>query len=90
MYLEYSKVASVLESLKSQPGIGSDNRAGIIDLVSRRFEVNDVDDLSPKLIKVSREGGVITISIAYERRQHLMANIDVVGKFEKKVEVPAR
>ena len=30
----------------------------------------------------------MTIGIAYERREHLVGNIDVVASFDKKVEVP--
>lgn len=90
MYLEYSKVTSVLESLQSQPGIGNESRAGIISLVSRRFDVNDVRGVDPKLVKISKDRGAMTIGIAYERREHLVGNIDVVASFDKKVEVPIR
>jgi len=90
MYLEYSKVASVLESLKSQPGIGNEARSGIINLVSRRFDINDVRGVDPKIVKVTKERGKMIISINYERREHLVANIDVVGTFDKQVEVPLR
>ena len=87
VYLEYSKVASVLESLRSQPGIANETRAGIIALVSRRFDVNDVRNVDPKLVKTSKDRGKMIIGIAYDRREHLVANIDVVVSFDKKVEV---
>jgi len=90
LYLEYSKVASVLESLRAQPGIGNETRSGIISLVSRRFDVNDVNTVDPKLVKVSKDRGKMTIGIAYERREHLVGNIDVVAKFDKQVEVALR
>jgi hypothetical protein len=88
LYLEYSKVVSVLESLQSQPDIANESRQGIVSLVTRRFDINDVRNVDPKLVKVSKDKGVFTISIAYERREHLMGNLDVVAVFDKKVEVP--
>jgi hypothetical protein len=88
VYLEYSKVASVLESLQSQPDIANESKQGVVSLVSRRFDINDVRNVDPKLVKVSKDKGVVTISIAYERREHLMGNLDVVAAFDKKVEVP--
>ena len=90
VYLEYSKVASVLESLRSQPGIANETRAGIISLVSRRFDINDVRTVDPKSVKVRKERGKMIIGIAYERREHLMANVDVVASFDKQVEVALR
>ncbi len=90
LYLEYSKVSSVFESLADEPGIGTKPRRGIIILVTKRFDINDVRKVSPKLIKVSKEKGVTRISIEYERREHLMSNIDIVASFNKQIEVPSR
>lgn len=90
VYLEYSKVASVLESLGSQPGISNETKAGIVALVTRRFDVNDIRGVDPKIVKVSKDKGMMLISIVYERREHLVGNVDVVASFDKKVEVPIR
>jgi len=90
LYLEYSKVVSVLESLTNEPGVGAKTRTEIIKLVSKRFDINDVRKVSPKLVKVSKDKGMTRISIEYERREHLMSNIDVVTSFNKQVEVPSR
>lgn len=87
LYLEYGKVASVIESLKSEPGITSKPRTEIVKLVSRRFDVNDVRNVDARIIKVSKDKGVLTVSIDYERRQHLIGNVDVVAVFDKQVEV---
>lgn len=90
LYLEYSKVASVFESLTNEPGIGAKSRSAVISLVTKRFDINDVRKVSPKLLKISKDKGVTRISIQYERREHLMSNIDVVASFSKQVEVPSR
>jgi Domain of unknown function (DUF4845) len=90
LYLEYGKVTSVLESLQSQPEIANESRQGIVNLVSRRFDINDVRNVDPKLVTVSKNKNSLTIGIAYERREHLISNLDVVAKFDKKVEVPIR
>ncbi len=89
IYLEYSKVASVFESLTHEPGIGSKSRAAIISVVTKRFDINDVRRVSPRLLKISKDKGVTRISIKYERREHLMANLDIVASFNKQVEVPS-
>ena len=88
MYLEYAKVVSTLESLPSEPGIASSSKGEIVSIIARRFDVNDVRNIDPKNVLVSKERGVLTIGFKYERREHLISNIDVVGKFDKQVEVP--
>lgn len=90
LYLEYSKVTSVLESLESQPGITGETRSGIIGLVSRRFDINDVRNVDPKLVTVVKNKGELVIGISYERREHIIGNIDVVTMFDKQVAVPIR
>ncbi len=90
MYLEYSKVESVVDSLKDEPGIASQSRAQILKLVQKRFDVNDVRTVDPRTaLKVSRDKGVTTVRVEYERREHLMANIDVVGTFDKEIRIVA-
>jgi hypothetical protein len=88
-YLEYAKVASALESLQNEPGITGKTKQEIVRMVQKRFEVNDVMNVSAKELNVKKDKGILTVSIEYERREHLISNIDVVGKFDKKVEVVA-
>ncbi len=89
LYLEYAKVAAALESLENEPGITRKTRAEIVKMVQKRFDVNDVMNVSPKELKISKDKGVMTVSIDYERRENLISNIDVVAKFDKKIEVVA-
>jgi len=89
LYLEFSKVVSTLESLKEQPNITKQSKSEIVKLVRKRFDVNDVDNVDPKLIKVSMDKGVLKVGINYERREHLVGNVDIVAIFDKQVEVVA-
>ena len=89
LYLEFAKVTSVFESLQNEPGITRMSRPEIVKLVQKRFDVNDVENVDPKDTKVSKESGRLVVSIKYERREHLISNIDVVANFEKQVEVAA-
>ena len=88
-YMEFGKVTSVLESLKDEPGITGKTRGEIIRMVSKRFDVNDVYNVDPKLVEVKKDKGVLQVSINYERREHLVGNVDVVATFDKQVEVVA-
>ena len=87
LYMEYGKVASTLESLKDQPNIALHSKSEIVKIVSKRFDVNDVKNVDPKLIKISKDRGKMKVGISYERREHLVGNVDIVAIFEKQVEV---
>jgi hypothetical protein len=89
LYLEYAKVASALESLENEPGITRKTKPEIVKMMQKRFEVNDVVNVSAKEIKVKKDKGILTVSIEYERREHLVSNLDVVATFDKKIEVVA-
>lgn len=89
VYLESNKVASVLESLKKEPGITKKSRSQIIALLNKRFDVNDIRKVDPGTAKITRDKGVLKVQIAWERREHLFANIDLVSVFDKQIEVVA-
>jgi len=88
-YLEFAKVTAVLESLQEEPGVTRMAKTEIIRLIGKRFDVNDVYQVDPKQVKVAKEKGVLKVSINYERREHVIGNIDVITTFEKKIEVVA-
>lgn len=89
VYLESNKVASALESLKKEPGITKKSRTEIVSLLIKRFDVNDIGQVDPLTAKITRDKGVLNVQIAWERREHLFANIDLVGVFDKQIEVVA-
>ena len=89
LYLEYSKVTSVLESLQNEPGITRKPKSEIYQLIARRFDVNDVRDLDPKLATIELRNGRLTVTMDYERRTNMAGNIDVVVSFNKSIEVIA-
>lgn len=89
LYLEYSKVASVLESLQNEPGITRQTKADVQRLIGRRFEINDVRNLDPKIAEVESRSGRLTVTMDYERRTNMVGNIDLVVRFNKSIEVVA-
>ncbi|HHJ15282.1 MAG TPA: DUF4845 domain-containing protein [Gammaproteobacteria bacterium] len=89
LYMEFAKVTSVLESLQNEPGITRKTRGEIITMITKRFDVNDVNNVDPRLVKVGKDKDGLKISISYERREHLFSNVDVVASFDKEIEVVA-
>ncbi len=88
MYLESFNVSGALESLKSEPLVTQKSIADINRLLQRRFDVNDIEHVNPKTdVKVEKQEGILKVTIAYEARTHLLGNLDVVGVFDKHIEI---
>ena len=87
IYLEYAQVASAVDSLEREPLITKKPPGQIQKLLLRRFDVNDVKRVNASNIKLQRSGGVLTITVAYEARVHLLGNIDAVAVFHKSLEL---
>ena len=92
MYLESSKVNSVLESLENEPGITKKSVRDIRLLIYKRFNVNQIDqaNVDPKNAKITRGDGMLKMGFAWERREPFFGEIFLVGVFDKNVEVPIR
>ena len=88
-YLEFYKVKHVIESLKDEPYIGSKTPMEIRSLLQRRIDVNAIDSIQAKDIKIEQSNGKTTITAHYEVRVPIMGNVDAVTKFDKSIEVVA-
>lgn len=89
IYMEGFKVKSALESLKDQPGITKKKKREIIKLLFKRFDIDDVENVSREDIFIENKNGILTVTIDFEIRKPAMGNIDIVGKFYEEIEVVA-
>jgi hypothetical protein len=88
-YLEFYKVKSVMESLLQEPYLGSKTPMEIRNLLQRRIDVNAIDSITAKDVKIEQKNGKTTISTRYEVRVPIMGNVDAVSSFERSIEVVA-
>lgn len=89
LYLEHFKVKSVLDSLKEESDTAKLPPNEIERRIMSRLDVNDVENVEAQHIKVERSGGQTVVTIDYEARVPLFANLDVVAGFDNRVELGA-
>ena len=89
MYMEGFKVNGALSSLKERPGVTKMKKGEIVKMLFKRFQVDDIETVTREDILIEKNNGILTVTIDYEIRTHVMGNIDVVGKFKREVEVIA-
>jgi hypothetical protein len=87
LYLENYKVKGVLTGLESDTMLNAGSAGEVRSLVDRRLYINEVRRLTPKDIKVKREGNVVHVEISYEVREKIVGNVDAVVSFHDTAEI---
>ena len=86
-YLEFRTIVSVMESLDRDEDITSMSKAQLVKQLRKRFEINNVRGFDFRNdLKMSRTRNVRTVTVAYDVREHLFGNIDVVLNFHQDFE----
>lgn len=81
MYSEYYGVKQALQGLAAEPGISTREPAKIKDLFFRRLYISYADNIKPEHVKIVRKDAGYVMTVDYEVRKPLIANLDVVGRF---------
>lgn len=82
MYSEFYSVKSALKGLSNEPGIGNTDPAKIQDLFFRRLYISYAENVKPENVKIKRVDDGWQMDVSYEVRKPVIANLDVVGKFD--------
>ena len=82
MYTEYYGVKQAMKGLALEPGINNSSPDHIRSLFTRRLDVNYSENVEAKHVKIERIEGGWRMRVAYEVRKPIIANLDVVGKFD--------
>ena len=76
-----------VESLQQVPLITKMSKAEIRNLLQKRFDVDDVESVKRKDIKIERKPGHLIITVDFEIRKPLLGRYDIVGKHKNKVDI---
>jgi hypothetical protein len=80
-YIDWRTMDSVFEGLHRQP-IQDMSPSAIREAVAKGFRVNGLRDFDLRKILTITEGkDGTTLAVAYEQREHIMFNVDVVLTF---------
>ncbi|MEE9493449.1 MAG: DUF4845 domain-containing protein [Gammaproteobacteria bacterium] len=85
VYMESSKIFSVLDSVVQEPGIAKENKKQIQTLIRKRFQINDVKTVSAGDVTISKDKSGLSLELEYERREKFIGNVDIIANFNKKM-----
>lgn len=89
-YVNHYKVKASLEALQSQPEWASRSREEIISSLQKHWEVDSVDDVTPRDIAITREGRSTKVRVAYDVTRPFFRNIELVIHFDEAIEAAER
>ena len=84
LYIENATIQNAVETVVEQAESGQIKSSEIKSTLGKMFQVNMIDILDPRTgIQIKREKGKTIVDARYERRVHLMFNMDIVVKFDQ-------
>ncbi len=81
MYMEYYSVQQALRGLSEDTSLTTAPKDEIRKMFARRLNMSYALNVKPDTLKFQTADGGLNMVVDYERRESLMANLDVVGKF---------
>jgi hypothetical protein len=83
VYLEYWQTRQAADEVLADGRSAGKSRDQLKDALQRRFDVDRIEAISLKDIKFEQTREGLIVDASYEKRVSLIANIDVVVKFDK-------
>lgn len=81
MYIEYYSVKKMLATISNNPESANSSKDQIRKMFGRSLEIDYVKIITPEMLKIETTESGYNLVVDYERREELVANLDVVGKF---------
>ena len=85
VYLNYIKVAGVLDGVYDEFDSQNPSRAAIRTSINRRFEVESVSNITDRELKVTADSGGFLIEAQYDHTAPFIGNLYFTVRFDKTV-----
>lgn len=88
MYLEYHALGNALSKLQNDPAARNMTPAKMKQSIQSSLWASYAsNNIKNENIHISKKSGGVTVRVAYEIRKPFIANIDIIGVFDKSVVV---
>jgi hypothetical protein len=85
-YIDFRTIQSVVDQLPPNE-VNTMPRAAVFEALEKRFPLNNLYDFKVRdIIQYERGPEATVVTVAYEKRENLFMNVDVVIKFDKRYE----
>lgn len=87
VYLNYMKVAGVLDGLDKEFDGQNASRTSLQTSINRRFSVESVSQITARDIKVTPNSGGYLVEAVYDHSTPFIGNVSFTVHFDKKVQI---
>ncbi len=81
IYMNHSKVVNALEAIEAMPEVTSMSKREIEASLSKRFNLNYVEDVSVNDVEIIKQPDYLSVRISYEVVQPIIGNLSVLVEF---------
>lgn len=81
MYIEFYSVKKALSSIANEQDASHSSKDEIRAMFARHIKIDYVKIIKPDMLKIESTDSGYNLVVDYERREELIANLDVVAKF---------
>ena len=81
MYIEFYSVKKMLATISNNPEAATASKDKVRALFARSLQIDYVKIIKPEMLKIETTESGYNLVMDYERREPLIANLDVVAKF---------
>ena len=83
MYIEFYSVKKALASMAKEADLANAPKDKIRASFARHMQIDYVSVIKPEMLKIETTDAGYNLLVDYERREALIANLDVVGRFNR-------
>ena len=87
MYTEYYSVKKALAGIAEEPEITNSPKEKLRELFFKRLYMSYATNVKPEALKIESTDQGYKMVVDYERREQLIANLDVVGRYHAEQEL---
>lgn len=81
-YMEFGTIVKAAKATAGDPGLKDASVQQVRNAFSKRAEIDNIRAVDPKELDITKEGGELVISFAYERKIPLFYNVSLLLNFE--------
>ena len=87
MYIEFYSVKKAMAGMAAEPDIGKKSKEQVHTLFYRRLNMSYANTVPKDALSIEASDQGLMMTVQYEQRKDLIANLDVVGKFHAQQEL---
>jgi hypothetical protein len=85
VYMQYFEIRSIMHNVAEDPELLKKGRYGILRSIEDRLDINYIENVTKNDFKLKKVENGDQLSVKYEVREHLFANLDALMTFSHQV-----